>query len=208
MRFAVNSLINGKNYFCYKRYYLFKKSLDKDFEKMGIPAIKAVVLNIVSDCAQLDSLIAEGYDIKSLPIFCDLQSGLKKGAKLFFVFSGKECAHASMVVMDKNIASLTDSVFKKIAREDAGYIGPCYTHPLYRGKGLYPYVLNKICELLKKEGKNAAFINTKTTNKASARGITKAGFNAIAEVSHLRLMFCDFYNKQGIKNGICIQKTS
>jgi hypothetical protein len=54
-------------------------------------------------------------------------------------------------------------------------IGPCYTHPKYRGNGIYPMVLLNICFIYK--GYNTVFymiIDEK--NKSSIRGVEKAGF--------------------------------
>lgn len=66
-------------------------------------------------------------------------------------------------------------------------IGPCYTYPKYRGKGIYPSMLSFIC-------KNIG--NTQTTfymivdseNLASVRGIEKAGFELCGTVRRTRVL--------------------
>lgn len=55
-------------------------------------------------------------------------------------------------------------------------IGPCFTLPRARGAGLYPHVLSAICADLQERGYRRVFIETDRRNRASLRGIEKAGF--------------------------------
>lgn len=54
-------------------------------------------------------------------------------------------------------------------------IGPCWTHPDYRGRGIYPAVLSHI---IQKElaGGGTAYMIIHETNEASQHGVAKAGF--------------------------------
>jgi len=94
--------------------------------------------------------------------------------------------------------SRIDPVFQRINYGDAGYIELCYTDPSYRGKGIFPYVLFEICNFLKQQGKLRALISSKITNLQSRRGIIKAGFSVIAEMSYLKLLFLKFYKVKNI----------
>lgn len=54
-------------------------------------------------------------------------------------------------------------------------IGPCYTYPEFRGKGIYPKVLTKICQ--KRGGDSISFyMIVDENNLSSIKGIEKAGF--------------------------------
>ncbi len=52
----------------------------------------------------------------------------------------------------------------------------CFTLPLYRGENIYPSVLNKISEDLKRRGMSRVYLKMLVNNKASIRGAEKAGF--------------------------------
>ncbi len=54
------------------------------------------------------------------------------------------------------------------------HIGPCFTEPEFRGKGLYPYLLTYIMNDIPTA--SAFYIICSETNTASRRGIQKAGF--------------------------------
>lgn len=189
---SIRALTNYRTYFCYEKYWLFEKRLDGVNDSLSISLARNANLNIVSTSTQIDKLISEGYDFRSCPAFENLKDGLEKGTMLFFVFIRKEYAHSSMVAMDSD-NTLFDPIFQKIRFQGAGYIGPCYTNPLYRGMGIYPYVLSKSCEFLKGKGKTKALINTKKNNEASIKGITKAGFIFVSEVRYLKMLFWKFY---------------
>jgi predicted GNAT family acetyltransferase len=54
------------------------------------------------------------------------------------------------------------------------HIGPCWTHPDFRGQGLFPYLLQKICKDYKDKAEGF-YIFTTHDNTSSQRGIKKAG---------------------------------
>lgn len=54
-------------------------------------------------------------------------------------------------------------------------IGPCVTEKEYRGRGIYPFVLNNIVSTVK----GRKFMIIHDTNKSSIRGVLKAGFKEI-----------------------------
>lgn len=57
-------------------------------------------------------------------------------------------------------------------------IGPCVTHPDYRGQGLFPMVLEYVTNTL---GGRNFYMLVDPHNIASVRGIEKAGFSRIGE---------------------------
>lgn len=64
----------------------------------------------------------------------------------------------------------------------------CLTLPKFRGKGLYPAVLQEIQWYLKDKGLQRCFICVKDDNCSSIRGIEKAGFLFVCEIT-LRKIF-------------------
>ena len=59
-------------------------------------------------------------------------------------------------------------------------IGPCVTYPEFRGKGIYPAVLNAICQSYPTD--TIFYMIVSDTNLPSIRGIEKAGFENVGRV--------------------------
>ena len=84
---------------------------------------------------------------------------------------GNSIAHESCVI-GKNFK------FPFLSKTEAE-IGPCFTYPQFRGKGIYPYVLKKI---LSEGGYNGYYMLVHEDNTASIKGIEKAGFKRVGFV--------------------------
>jgi len=68
------------------------------------------------------------------------------------------------------------------------YIHDCFVVPACRGAGLYPYLLARVlqdCSTLD-DSLHSAVIGVVATNRASLRGIRKAGFSEFARIRHLQ----------------------
>lgn len=52
----------------------------------------------------------------------------------------------------------------------------CFTLPEFRGRGIYPQLLSWVCGRLREAGTRRAWIAANERNRASIRGIEKAGF--------------------------------
>lgn len=72
-------------------------------------------------------------------------------------------------------------------RDDSGFIFDCRTHRDWRGRGLYTFGLGKALQVCSGTGANLAFIDCGADNVASRRGIEKAGFTRIGQLSIVRL---------------------
>jgi GNAT superfamily N-acetyltransferase len=66
---------------------------------------------------------------------------------------------------------------------DEVYIYDCATRPDYRGRGYYPALLRTMAADLSREGWRRAWIGTGPGNFVSQRGIARAGFQKVADVS-------------------------
>ena len=103
-------------------------------------------------------------------------------AKIYIAFVDEKIAHYSYVIPKCY-------KFPFLGRGDYE-IGPCYTNPKYRGRGIYPTILSKI---ISSETGNG-YMLVSPDNKPSIKGIEKAGFTIIG--SCLRDSF-KIYKKQG-----------
>jgi len=88
-------------------------------------------------------------------------------AKIVFVANGEDLVHTSYVIPKC-------SKFPFLGKWDYE-IGPCFTSPKYRGKGIYPAVLRYICRNFGTE-KSVFYMIVDESNQPSIRGIEKAGF--------------------------------
>lgn len=79
---------------------------------------------------------------------------------------------------------------QKLIRTKGPTIGDCRTIDSYRGKSIYPYVINYIANLELNNGAKEVFINVSPSNISSIKGIEKAGFNIARTIKAKRfLMF-------------------
>lgn len=65
------------------------------------------------------------------------------------------------------------------SRKNKFHIGPCYTIPEARGNGYYPMLLNAIMQDLGADKEYYMIVDS--TNTASLRGVTKAGFSIVGK---------------------------
>ncbi len=186
----------------YEKGYLFKQDLNRDNLSQYPISMEGTTLDIIDSPSKIDELISNGFIIDDCPFLEMVKKQLGQETVLFFLFDGKNLAHTSMVSTDYYFAKSLEIAFgqKGIGFDKAGYIGPCYTKPDYRGRGFYPFVLSKICEFLAKNGKKEALITSKDFHHASLKGIKKASFKPIARVRYLTLPFVRTCKIKAIEN--------
>ncbi len=76
-------------------------------------------------------------------------------------------------------------------------IGPCYTAPEFRGRGIYPDVIRFICARFS-ELAGVFYMIVDEGNTSSIRGIEKAGFVCIGKVRKTRIL------KRYVLEGKCV----
>ncbi|MDI1316117.1 hypothetical protein [Flavobacterium sp.] len=81
---------------------------------------------------------------------------------------------------------------QKLIKKKGPTIGDCKTAEAFKGKSIYPYVINHIANSELKEGINEVFINVNPDNFASIRGIEKAGFKKYVHLKAKRFLFFYF----------------
>jgi len=81
----------------------------------------------------------------------------------------------------------------KIINEVGPTIGDCNTLEAYKGKSIYPYVINYIAkEELLHNNQKEVFIIVNSNNESSIRGIEKAGFKTHTKIKAKRFLVFHF----------------
>lgn len=115
----------------------------------------------------------------------DAADAFRRGAFALALLEGERVAHLSWAAPHPR-AVTGDPVFRCIGRPGTAFIGPCFTHPDQRGRGLYPWALQRLSAELSSSGARQVWINTRTSNAASVRGIEKAGFTVVQDLPYRR----------------------
>ena len=106
------------------------------------------------------------------------------GGELFLAFSEGKLVHIAWL----HYCAGTDKVYPHVKIEqDEAFIGRCDTHPEFRGKNIYPVVLQHIVRYAAAKNKHRCFITTAPELVASIRGIEKAGFSFVGKNRKFRL---------------------
>jgi hypothetical protein len=107
---------------------------------------------------------------------------INQNKKRFFVTIDGKLAHESYLF--KKIFLL------KLINKKGPAIGECFTNEEFKGKSIYPFVINHIAreEILKNKQKEV-FIIVNSDNVSSIRGIVKAGFTIHTKIKANRFLF-------------------
>jgi RimJ/RimL family protein N-acetyltransferase len=107
-----------------------------------------------------------------------------RGAAMMFAVTSDEGQVASFGFV------LFDSFYKRILGEARAtpMICNCFTYAQYRGRGLYPRLIQGACHTLATQGFERAIITCDPENAASIRGIEKAGFTKVKTLYSLVLV--------------------
>ncbi len=118
-------------------------------------------------------LSGEKKNLKTILFRATIQISALGKARVFYVTDGEKLVHTSMVI---------PKCGKFTFMNEADYeIGPCLTYPEYRGKGIYPAVINHICNSIGRDG-TLFYMIVDETNTASIKGIEKAKFERCGSV--------------------------
>lgn len=123
-------------------------------------------------CSHLNSgggytLPHESHSIKKICLRFMFQFLTHGKSKIYFIADGDELIHTSYVIPKCR-------KFPFLGKDDYE-IGPCFTSPYHRGKGIYPAVLRKICHSIGTEN-TVFYMIVDENNQPSIKGIEKAGF--------------------------------
>ena len=131
--------------------------------KKIINALKIKSLDLI-----IYKLIPENFTCKKIDFDFNLKISENKSKKIYLLFDNQDLVHRSVI-------------FKKVgllkAINNKGYvIGDCFTNINYRGKGIYPKMLNLIGQDYLNNEINL-FIVVDRKNLSSIKGIEKSGFS-------------------------------
>ncbi|MGA2173316.1 MAG: GNAT family N-acetyltransferase [Sedimentisphaerales bacterium] len=121
---------------------------------------------------------------------------LNKGGEMFLAFSEGRLAHIARLYYYPGVlevSPLESSPLVKL-KEDEVYIGFCETNREFRGKNIYPAVLQYIVRYALENNKKKCFVSTIPSNIASIRGMEKAGFSLVGQKRKFRLFGKIFNN--------------
>ena len=111
---------------------------------------------------------------------------ITKDKKKYFIINNEVSVHTSFLY--------TKVYLLKLIKKEGPIIGDCYTHSDYRGKSIYPFVINYIAkEIFVESKKTAVFIVVNKDNLNSIKGIEKSGCKKIASIEAKRWLWFYFY---------------
>lgn len=117
---------------------------------------------------------------------------VNNSTRRYYIEDGTALVHNSFLYQKRHIMS--------VLSKTGPVIGDCVTNSDYRGKSIYPFVLNRVSKELLLSGVNEVFIIVGPDNQSSIRGIEKAGFKFFAEIKTKR--FLSFYYKTIVTRAI------
>ena len=122
-----------------------------------------------------------------------------KGGELFLAFNEGKLAHIAHLCYYPGILEVHPLEIHPLMKlkHDEVYIGLCQTHPSFRGKGIYPVMLQHIMRYVTEKNKKRCFGSVAPTNLASIKGIKKAGFSFVERKRKFRL-FGKVFNNQWV----------
>ncbi len=103
-----------------------------------------------------------------------LTSHLESGGMVFCVVVDGRLAHQCWVGTRRS--PVIDPIAALIDYDRIAYLGAGETAPEFRGQGMLPLALCRICDVLRARGFARAVATVSPDNGSSIRGITKAGF--------------------------------
>jgi len=114
-------------------------------------------------------------EARGMGLIREFEQLFRKGAQLWMIFCNKEIAG---ICWSRSGLTRAD-YFIPLKTNDANILS-CFVFPKFRGRGIYPATLKHIASTLKDhDGIRRVFIDCKSWNYPSIRGIEKAGFHII-----------------------------
>lgn len=128
---------------------------------------------------QIDIREASESNLKDILSFQDssyidlFNSFLNSGDRGYFAYLDDECVHRSWVKSNDQYV-YPHWIYPMKLKSNQHFIHYCETSPKARGRGIYPAVLSKISLDYKDKGELLICVDSR--NKASIKGVVKAGF--------------------------------
>lgn len=119
---------------------------------------------------------------------------LKRGDRLFFAMSGDTIVHVAWITVGHEVRAEAElgPHARLPTKTPVPVIEDCWTPPAWRGRGVYSAVLDTLCRTAEATYP-LVFIGCLERNRASRRGIEKAGFELAFRMRRLRL--CHWFDR-------------
>jgi hypothetical protein len=131
----------------------------------------------------------KSFSINNLSGVDRIDKRLTSTRSVYVVVCCREIVHQSWIQFD----ALTPSFY---GFDPSVPVIESFTNPLFRGYGIYPYALDCILKDLKSRHiADRVYALVPPTNKASIRGLEKAGFQPLAHLKGTRLLGMFILNK-------------
>ena len=132
-------------------YYLYECRLVKWNEADFLPKMQNLTLKTITTEAQLDELIAGGFDLSLDSVLT--RRGLQKGAVVFLLFVGRELASREIVAANAAAKAVIDKYPYKVDFDNGeACAAGVWTNPKFRNLGLHTYVFFKAYDYLLEHG--------------------------------------------------------
>jgi GNAT superfamily N-acetyltransferase len=116
-----------------------------------------------------------------------VEQRLSLGDMPYLAFSHGNLAHVAWVCRRPEV-EVTEVWGSLALGPDAAYAMDCRTSLLFRGQGIYPAVLQHIVQDMATEGATRVVVACESGNRASWKGIEKAGFVRVRRVLAIKLL--------------------
>lgn len=178
-------------------YYIYEETLASIDRGIKTKPEVDCVLKVIHNTHELDKLIGEGYNFKSLRF----RSQLQETAIAFCLFREQELASVTWVAHNKKGKRKVDSLPFEV-NFGAGEIctGDSYTVPVYRGKGLLAYTYACISNYyLASNGLSKARFSINVNNITSQKAHVKFNPVVIGKGRFLKILWWNFWKEQVIE---------
>lgn len=182
-------------FFSFSTCYIYENRLDR--VEFPLPKIENFCLKIISAPEHIDKLFAEGFDFSSDSNMENFKRRLNKGGILFYVFVEKKLVHTNWIAMSKK-ANFDPFPFKIDWRDEA-CLGPSYTIPEYRRRGINSFVYSKMFQLLMEKGRSRAKFTIAKSNIAHQKSQAKIGSEIIGEGKLFKILLWKFWIEKPTK---------
>lgn len=143
---------------------------------------------------KIDVLVYQVSNVQNLSFsnpFIIQKEKFSNKKKCYFIVDNGKTIHNSYLFFKVHLL--------KLIKKRGPVIGDCYTNSDYRGKSIYPFVINSIAnEILNENNFSEVFIIVNSNNESSIKGIEKAEFVLYSKILTKRFLF--FYYDTHITN--------
>lgn len=184
-----------KMFFSYETVYIYENRLDK--VEFTPPNIKDFSLRIITAPEQIDELLILGFDLNFHANMGTYKEKLDKGGILIYGFVGKKLVHTNWMALSKE--ANFDPYPYKIDWQHEACMGPSFTMPEYRSKGINAFAYSEMFRMLKEKGRSKAKFTIAKSNIAHRKSQAKVGSEVAGKCRLLKILCWRFWIEKPTK---------